>query len=298
MSKKILITGASGFIGRNLKEQYENEYDVYAPSSSELNLLDSENVTNYLRENQFDVVIHCATWNATSNSKKDTSKVLENNLRMYFNLARHQNLYGKMIYFGSGAEFSREHWKPKMSEEYFDAYAPTDQYGFSKYIMCKHAEKSENICNLRLFGVFGKYEDWEIRFISNTICKTIYDLPITIKQNVYFDYLYIDDLVKITKWFIENNPKYHIYNICSDEVHDLKSLANIVLDISNKNLPILVKNKEFGKEYSGDNFRVLSEIGDYTFKDIGVCINEFYDWYKYNKEIIDREKLLVDNTNK
>jgi GDP-L-fucose synthase len=291
---KILITGGTGFIGKNLKEQLSADYEIFASTSKELNLLDSEKVLSYLKKNKFDVVLHCATWNATSNSKKDTSKVLENNLRMYFNIARHQNLYNKMIYYGSGAEFSREHWKPKMTEDYFDKYVPTDQYGFSKYIMCKHAEKSENIYNLRLFGVFGKYEDWKIRFISIAICKVIWDLPITIKQNVYFDYLYIDDLVKITKWFIENNPKYHTYNICSGEVHDLKSLANMVLDISNKNLPMLVKNKEFGKEYSGNNSRLLSEIGRYTFRDMDDCISELYDWYSDHKPEINKKFLLVN----
>lgn len=283
---KILITGGNGFIGKNLKEQLSADYEIFAPTSKELNLLDSEKVLSYLKKNKFDVVIHCATWNATRNSKKDTTKVLENNIRMYFNIARHQNLYEKMIYYGSGAEFSREHWKPKMSEEYFDTYVPTDQYGFSKYIMCKHAEKSQNIYNLRLFGIFGKYEDWKIRFISNAICKTIYHLPITINQNVYFDYLYIDDLVKITKWFIENNPKYHIYNICSGEVHDLKSLAKIVLDVSNKNLPILVKNKGLGKEYSGDNSKALLEVGNFQFYNIKNAIYKLFKWYKTNKSSI------------
>jgi GDP-L-fucose synthase len=105
-----------------------------------------------------------------------------------------------MIYYGSGAEFDRNNWIPKMKEEYFDSFVPTDQYGFSKYIINKYTERAENIFNLRLFGVFGKYEDYQIRFISQTCCRAIYDLPITINQNVNFDYTYIDDVVEITDY--------------------------------------------------------------------------------------------------
>ena len=46
--KKILITGANGFIGSNLKEGLSLLYDIYAPNSSELNLCDQENVEEYL----------------------------------------------------------------------------------------------------------------------------------------------------------------------------------------------------------------------------------------------------------
>ena len=118
-----------------------------------------------------------------------------------------------MIFFGSGAEAGRENWVPNMSEQYIENRVPPDQYGYSKYIMSKYAESTDNIYNLRLFGVFGKFDDWRYRFISNACCKAVLDMPITIKQNSVLDYLYIDDLVKITKWFIENKPKNNVYNI-------------------------------------------------------------------------------------
>lgn len=292
--EKILITGGSGFIGRNLKEQLPDRYNVFAPSHAELDLLDENKIRDYLKEHRFDIVIHSATWDATRNSKKDTSKVLEYNLRMFFNLASSNDLYEKMIYFGSGAEFSREHWEPKMREDYFDIHVPTDQYGLSKYIMNKHAEKSENIYNLRLFGVFGKYEDWQIRFISNACCKAIWDLLITIKQNVFFDYLYIDDLVKITEWFIDHEPKAQSYNICTGCVFDLRTLADKVMVASGKDLEVVVEQNGLGKEYSGDNTRLLSEMGCDRFRNIDNCIEELYKWYLVNKETIYRNKLLVD----
>lgn len=291
---KIFITGGTGFIGRNLKEQLSNRYSISAPTHEELELLDEGAVFQFLKEKKFDVVIHTANWNATRNSKKEPSKVLSNNLRMFFNIVRYREYFGKMILFGSGEEYDRKYWIPKMQEEYFDTYVPGDDSGFSKYIMSKYTQGEDNILELRLFGVFGKYEDWEIRFISNACCKTIWNLPITIKQNVFFDYLYIDDLVKITEWFLRHEAHEKVYNVCTGRTYDLLTLARKILEIANKDLEIKIFNPGLGREYSGDNSRLIKEIGRFPFKDIDSCISELYSWYFSHKNLIEPQLLITD----
>ncbi len=156
--KKILITGGGGFIARNLAEQLSTEYLISASKRYELDLLDTEKVMSYIKKEIFDVIIHCATYDAAPvNTTKDPSKVLEYNLKMFFNIARCKDYFGKLIYFGSGAEYGRENWIPKMNENYFDKHVPADQYGFSKYIMTKYTLVCDNIINLRLFCGF-----WQI----------------------------------------------------------------------------------------------------------------------------------------
>ena len=50
MKKKILLTGGSGFIGRNILESFLVEkYDICHPSRKELNLTDSDSVKNYFK---------------------------------------------------------------------------------------------------------------------------------------------------------------------------------------------------------------------------------------------------------
>jgi len=293
--KKILITGSNGFIGKNLKEQLLDDYNVIAISRTELDLLDSMAVWDFLRREKFDTVIHCATHNASRNSAKDTDLVLDNNLRMFFNLARGSKFYGKMIYFGSGAEYGREFMPPRVVEDYFNFHVPTDGYGFSKYICNLTAEESLNIYNLTLFGCFGKYEDWEIRFISNAICKTLNNLDITIRQNVFFDYLDINDLLKITRFFIEaKNLKYHKYNICTGHSVNLMTLAKIILKISGKNLSIKVAQSGLGREYSGNNERLLKELKRFEFTSVEQSIENLYQWYQKQSDDINRELLLID----
>jgi len=77
-----------------------------------------------------------------------------------------------------------------MKENHFGNYIPEDDYGLYKYLMTEHTLLNNKIINLRLFGVFGKYEDWRIRFISNACCKAVHNLLITIKKDAVYDYIY------------------------------------------------------------------------------------------------------------
>lgn len=288
---KVLITGAGGFIGRNLCENLKETYEVTASGSRELDLLDMSSVENYLKSHSFDVVIHTAT-----NNKKRTSSAeydyLDGNLRMFFNLERCRNYYGRMYYFGSGAEYDMEHYIPNMREEYFGTYIPKDPYGFSKYVMSKASSALNNIYDLRLFGVYGKYEAWERRFISNAICRALKGKDITIQKNVYFDYLWVEDLADIMRWFLEHEPKHKHYNVCRGERIDLYSLACIVRNTLGIHCKIVTAQPGWKPEYSGSSERLQKEMGAYTFTGFEESIRKLCDFYIENLDRVDEEKLI------
>lgn len=273
-----------------MAEGFADDYAVLPLSRQQLDLMDSERVFDCLKRNQADVVIHSATYDAsTKYSRKDPAKVLESNMRMFFNIVRCRDYFGKMIYFGSGAEFGRENWTPRMGEDYFDRHVPTDQYGLSKYIMTKYAQSGSGIFNLRLFGVFGKYEDWRYRFISNACRKAAMNQPITINQNVLFDYLYIEDLTRIVKWFIDNEPRAKAYNACTGKSVDIKSIAEKIVAVSGKDISIAVKSEGYGREYSGDNSLLMGELGAFEFTPLDEAIGALYDWYNENQHIVVKD---------
>lgn len=289
----ILVTGATGFIGRNIVESLRGRHTVLAPPRSELDLLDEQAVQLFFKGHTIDVVIHSATTPGHRNAPPVVD-LAERNLRMFFSLLRNQCRFGKMLFLSSGAAYGMKHYQPKMNEDYFDTYIPDDPHGLSKYVCGKYIERSENVVELRIFGVFGKYEDYAIRFISNAICKAINELPITIKQNRLFDYVYIADLIPVIEHFIRHEPKLRAYNVTPDEAVELKTLAEMVRDISGKSLPIRIHLDGLGMEYSGDNRRLRSEMPGWHVTPLPQAIGDLYSWYEINKRHINSEALHTD----
>lgn len=291
--KKVFITGGRGFIGRNLVEELGGEYDFIAPAENELDLLDADAVLGYVKSAGPDVVLHAANIGGRR-GQTDTPEVFEKNLKMYFNVVRAGEFFGRMIVLGSGAEYDKRGEIKKIREEDFGRSVPADEYGFAKYVCAKYAEKAENITHLRLFGIYGKYEDCAIRFVSNAICKAIFDPPITIKQNVYFDYLYVKDLAGILGKFLEKQPEQKIYNIGRGESVDLQTVAEIVREVSGKDLPIVTAEPGLNKEYSCDISRFEKEFGGFNYTSLKDSIKEMFGYYSSIAPDLDKKVFLND----
>lgn len=290
--KKILLTGSGGFIGKNLKEYLQKkDYELLAPGHAELDLTDEAAVFNYLRSNgTFDIVIHSANIAMQASTGYD---ILNSSLRMFYNLEKNKEFFGRMYYLGSAAEYDRKKLSAMVKEESFGTYIPTDSYGFTKYIMHKEAEKNNHIYDLCLFGVYGKYEEWQRRFISNNIVRSLKGLPMTLSRNAMFDYLYVDDLCRIVEWFIENEPKHKHYNVCTGQTAALLDLADMINEVSGLKREIQIAKDGWQSEYSGDNSRLLSEMGQFHFTDRKKSIEEMWNYYAGHIDELDTGQLLL-----
>lgn len=291
---KILVTGSSAFIGSTIAESLSTKYNIYSPTSSELDLLDSKKVKNYLENEKFDFVIHSANHlvHPLLKESKNPDIQLTNNLKMFFNLALNNHLFDKMIYFGSGAEFGRENWTVNMKESFFGTFYPKDQYGRSKYYMNIHSRNTENIYNLRLFGMYGKKDDWRFRFIPYLCAKASLNEDLIVNQDSIFGFLYVKDLVSITEKFIKNPPKNGDYNICNDQNLSLIKIAETINTL-NPSSKIIVKNKGLLTSYSGDNSKLLKTYPDISFTPLDEGIKEIYNYYINNPKVIDKKKFLI-----
>lgn len=237
---KILITGATGTIGKILAMHLSPWYDVYAPSRQELNLLDRLSVVDYLLEhNWFDVIIHCAVKGANDVRSTDSSIALDN-IRMYYNLADCINNYGKFINIGSGCEYAQD--VPDnisdqiLVEELVTGYVPELPYAFSKNVIARSILQHRNRYNLRLWGIMA-----QTRIFNNLWSAVVANQPeFVIAEDRYMDYITEDDLVKIVRYYVDTeNPTVTDLNM----VYDTKYKVSEVVEryIEDNGLEIKVK---------------------------------------------------------
>lgn len=294
MRPKILLTGGNGFIGKNIQESFLAEkYEITAPRSFELNLADTAGVDEFFRTREFDVVLHAAAKPGHRNAK-DPTRFFDTNVRMFENLIRHTDKFGKLIHFGSGAVYDVSADNRLVTEDTIGRHIGKDELSFCKYTLHQRLAQFPNTVDLNIFGIFGKYEDWEIRFISNAICKTLFHLPITLRQNRRFSYLYITDLMPILDYFITHTPAYKSYNITPDEETELLAAARTVERLSGSTAGIRVAQEGYGLNYSGSNARLRGEIPALTFTPFEQAVADLLKYYQQHKHQLDKNLLLTD----
>lgn len=291
MKKTVLVTDSSpeNVLGHGLSNILREKYTILTPSEKELDCLNFDVLKDYIDNNGVDCILHTAS--ARKNYYSSKSQFYET-MKMFVNLEKASNYVDKILYFGSGAEYNKKRNIENISEEAFGQVVPESEHAILKYIMSQLSMKSDNIYNLRVFGVAGEFCPWDMNFISNLCCKAIFDLPLTIRKNCLFDYIYIKDLACIVEWFFENKPKYNDYNICSGKGHSLIDIAEIVNTISGSTQPIQLLDSNYGLNYTGSNARLLKEYSTLQLTDMNEIIGNVIAYFEKNKHLVDYSVLV------
>ena len=249
---KILVTGANGFIGRNLVSAL-TDYEVTKLTRQVVDLTNKTAVDEYFKDKKFDVILHCAMVGGRRHTT-DGPDVLYKNLAMFYNLLAHQDKFGKIINFGSGAELDRTQDIDLSNFYYKDAY-PLDYYGMAKNIIARLIENEDKCFSFRLFNVFGKDEE-TARFITANVQRYIAKEPIIIHQDKLMDFFYIDDLIELVKFYL---PKSYIpeeINAVYKQKYTLSEIADIINKLSDYKVDISIEQDNFTKHYIGKGTRL------------------------------------------
>ena len=290
--KKIIVLGSNGFLGRNLCDFFSNKikFQLFPLSRKDVDFTDLSSLKQKVLDISPDYIIHSAV----------SLDNFENNIRMFYALENLACYVDKVIIIGSGAEYISSRYEPLMKESHFpiEPVFPKDIYSLSKYTISKlnTLSKAKNIYNLRVFGIYGPYEDFKRRLISNNIVRHINNLPLTYNRNVAFDYLYINDFLSSIESFLELDiPLFNTYNLCIGKGYKFQEIMNTLADVVGvDHSKIILKDPTPSNyEYSGDSSLLENEIGKIEKTSLFEAIKSLYEWY-LNQDI-NELKLANEN---
>jgi dTDP-4-dehydrorhamnose reductase len=157
MSKKIIVTGANGQLGseiRSIAESYD--YTFVFIDIGELDLTISKDVLYFLNEQKPDIIINCAAYTAVDKAEEESLLAFKLNADVPEMLAEYSNLTGcRIIHISTDYVFSGESFRP-LSE--IDQTNPKSIYGKSKLKGEEALKSSDSSIIIRtswLYSSFG-----------------------------------------------------------------------------------------------------------------------------------------------
>ena len=288
---KIVVTGARGFIGKNLCEYFAPNHEVIPLSHSDVDFTDCPALTNLFKKLKPDAVLHTA---AKPGHRKAVDK--ENltfiNLLIFASVTKAAKDAGvkKFVHYGSGSEYDMmTRSLSNITEDEFGEVIPRDETGFPRYVETRMMKEDNYGYNLRCFGVYGKYEDYTMRFISNAICKALFDLPLEIRQDKSFSYVDVADLCRITERVITEDVPFGDYNAVPPFTLTMQEIAKAVIEKTASKSELTGLGT--GYDYTASNKKLLSALGDFTFTPFETSLTNLISYYTSIKEKINEKEL-------
>jgi nucleoside-diphosphate-sugar epimerase len=259
-NKKVLITGATGFIGANLARYFlEKRAKIFVftrrtsdkwrirnilgnISDYSVDLKDSVKLEKIIKKIKPQIVIHTAVYGGYS-FQKDTAKIIETNFTGTVNLINALKGVRIELFINTGSS-SEYGIKSKPMKE-TDLLEPFSGYGATKAsadLYCHAIAKEENmpVVTLRLFSPYGYYEE-KNRLVSSVILSCLkFRNPKLSSPDSIRDFIFIEDVINAYRKVIDNKDrvKGEVFNIGSGKQHTVGEIVkNIIKLTGNKVKP-------------------------------------------------------------
>ena len=223
MATKVLLTGASGMLGKMILKELnvQEKYEVFTVSRTELEISDNHFINDIGDQNQLihvlrscqpEIVINCAAYvnlNFCEKNHNETMLLHQHAVSILSSYASVQSLY----YISTDSVFDGQ----RGNYEEGDVVNPLNYYALSKLRgeseACKNA-KNSFIIRTNIFGfnstTGNSLFEWAYQNLST-------GNNINGFTNVYFNPLYVGDLSKMIISFMQMNCSAGIYNFASNQ---------------------------------------------------------------------------------
>lgn len=173
---KILLTGGSGMCGSNILEHEKaNKFSILCPTSTELNLLNYNDIRDFIKENRVDTIIHTAGLVAgiQFNIKHPVSALVHNayiGLNL-INAAREEGV-PKLLNLATSCMYPRLGKNPLKETEILQGeLEPTNEgYAIAKILstrLCEYIAKESPEMNYKTLipcNLFGRHDTFSLEF--------------------------------------------------------------------------------------------------------------------------------------
>ena len=301
MKNKLIIFGASGFIGKNLIHILNDlnvQFDIVVRNTDNIkhylnsntrvykcdlfNYLDIKKLEIILQDNQYEECIDLAWY---CGNEYQTSLKNFDWINITLNIAKLFAQYGGKKFVFTGSVFEYENTN-KLLCEYTTSLNTQMYYGISKSQCANILNQFFKRCNIqfkhaRIFNLFGKYEN-QNRLIPYIIQQTRINDIVKLNENILCDYSYVVDVCYSLYKFLKSDITGPV-NICSNKLYSIKDIAYYISKLNNSSINnIFFKNEQTNKCIYGDNYRLKNDV-KYNYK---------YSLYEgLNKIIYESDKI-------
>ena len=232
---RVLITGGNGNIAKMIHRGLSNDFSIFAPSRNELNVLNFNEIRDFLSTNHFDILVHTCILGGRR-TKEEGGDVAYTNILMFENMLKFANHFKMIINLDSGAIYDRKTDILNRKEE--DLYTvPIDYYGFSKYVIYNRSLSYANIFNFRIFNIFHANEE-STRFIASCFNAKNNNLTVDIHEDKFFDFICEEDFLRIVRFYFQNFENQELLektvNIGYEQKYRLSDIAKMILQDDSK----------------------------------------------------------------
>ncbi len=248
-SKKILLTGGTGFLGKHLHKKLECENaEVISIGRTPYDLTNTEGAARCFEEIKPDIVVHLAAHIGGINfNRLYPADVFLKNLQMACNIFEqsHKHKVEKLVNIGSACVYSDQLGRPMQETDVmqYPMHPSVQYYGFSKLALylgglAYHSQYNFNSIHLipaNLYGPEDKFDPELSHVVSSMIPKFVHAAKTQAPEvvcwgsgNTVREFLYIDDCADAIILAMKSYSSPEPLNIGQGEGVKIRDLAKAI----------------------------------------------------------------------